>query len=91
METLNIKEEVRSLIDRMPENFTWDDLISAISLRQNPKSEPIQQAEIIARIDREHDIDQPQNFWEAVQKFRQENNLEEAGIGPEVFEGVRDK
>ena len=185
METLNIKEEVRSLIDQMPENFTWDDLISAISLRQNLKSEPIQQeeklkrmkdflasmsdedreewkkigdfldrerainrqismlaykrqqryplfgsdgglittsddfdeplellpsplverllekakeltkvsaelAEIIARIDRERDIDKPQNFWEAVQKFRQENNLEAAGIEPEVFEGVRD-
>lgn len=73
------------------ENFTWDDLISAIYLRQNPKSEPIQQTEIIARIDRERNIDKPQNFWEAVQKFRQENNLEEAGIEAEVFEGVRDK
>jgi len=186
METLNIKEEVRSLIDQMPENFTWDDLISAISLRQNQKSEPIQQeeklrrmkdflasmsdedreewkkigefldrerainrqisvlshkiqsrsplfgsdgglittsddfdeplellpsplverllekakeltkvsaelAEIIAIIDRERDIDKPQNFWEAVQKFRQENNLEAEGIEAEVFEGVRDK
>ena len=74
MESINIKEEVRSLIDQMPENFTWDDLISAIYLRQKLKSEPIQQAEIIARIDRERDIDQPQNFWEAVQKFRQKNN-----------------
>lgn len=186
METLNIKEEVRSLIDQMPENFTWDDLISAISLRQNLKSEstnspeeklkrmkvflasmsdedreewgkigdfldrerainrqlsvlsykrqqryplfgsdkglittsddfdePLELlpsplvdrllekakeltkvsaelAEIIAIIDRERALDRPQNFWEALQKFRQENNLEEEGIEPEVFEGVRD-
>ncbi|WP_293132426.1 DUF2281 domain-containing protein [Microcoleus sp. bin38.metabat.b11b12b14.051] len=42
METINLKEEVRSLIDRLPENFTWSDLISAIYLRQVLKSEPIQ-------------------------------------------------
>jgi len=42
METINLKEEVRSLIDRLPENFTWSDLISAIYLRQAMKSEPIQ-------------------------------------------------
>ncbi|MEG4530094.1 hypothetical protein [Microcoleus sp. D2_18a_D3] len=42
METINLKEEVRSLIDRLPENFTWSDLISAIYLRQAMKPEPIQ-------------------------------------------------
>ena len=42
METINLKEEVRSLIDQLPENFTWSDLISAIYLRQAMKSEPIQ-------------------------------------------------
>ncbi|MEG4508099.1 hypothetical protein QUA81_31210 [Microcoleus sp. F6_B4] len=42
METINLKEEVRSLIDKLPENFTWSDLISAVYLRQAMKSEPIQ-------------------------------------------------
>ena len=42
METINVKEEVRSLIDQLPENCTWSDVISAISLRQGMKSEPIQ-------------------------------------------------
>ena len=42
MESINLKEEVRSIIDRLPENFTWSDLISAIYLRQAMKSEPIQ-------------------------------------------------
>jgi hypothetical protein len=158
METINLKEEVRSLIDRLPENFTWSDLIAAIYLRQRMQSQPTQikdiqpgnesetldeieesspkhrrfgsdrglitisddfdeplellpsslvdrllekakeltkvsaeLAEIIAKIEQERQGDRPQNFWEAVQKFRQENNLEEAGIEAEVFEGVRDK
>ena len=47
-------------------------------------------AEIIAKVEKERHIDKPDNFWEALQKFRQENNLEAAGIEPEVFEGVRD-
>ena len=42
METINLKEEVRSLIDKLPENFTWPDLISAVYLKQAMKSEPIQ-------------------------------------------------
>jgi hypothetical protein len=42
MEIINLKEEVRSLIDRLPENFTWSDLISAIYIRQAMTSEPIQ-------------------------------------------------
>ena len=52
METINLKEEVRSLIDQLPENFTLSDLISAYLrqavlmksdyLRQVLKSEPIQ-------------------------------------------------
>ncbi|MEG4031653.1 MULTISPECIES: hypothetical protein [unclassified Microcoleus] len=41
METINIKEEARSLIDRLPENFTWSDLISAIYLRQRRQSQTI--------------------------------------------------
>ncbi len=42
MATINLKEEVRSLIDKLPENFTWPDLISAVYLKQAMKSEPIQ-------------------------------------------------
>ena len=42
METINLKEEVRNLIDKLPENFTWPDPISAVYLRQAMKSEPIQ-------------------------------------------------
>jgi hypothetical protein len=41
METLNIKAEARSLIDKLPENLTGCDLIPAIYLRQTMKSEPI--------------------------------------------------
>lgn len=157
METINLKEEVRSLIDKLPENFTWSDLIAAIYLRKRISSQSIQVkgitetveaetlqeveessptpsrfesdrgiittsdefdeplellqsplvnsllekakeltkvsaelTEIIAKIEKERQIEQPQNFWEALQKFRQENNLEEAGIEAEVFEGLRD-
>lgn len=158
METINLKEEVRSLIDKLPENFTWSDLIGAIYLRKRRPSQSIQVkgmtetveaetflheleewlstpsrfgsdrgiittsddfdeplellpsplvnsllekakeltkvsaelTEIIAKIEKERQIEQPQNFWEAIQKFRQENNLEEAGIEAEVFEGLRD-
>jgi hypothetical protein len=42
METINLKEEVRSLIDRLPENFTWSDLIAAIYLRQKMQSQATQ-------------------------------------------------
>ena len=77
METINIKQEACNLIDKLPDNFTWSDLISAIYLRQRMQSQTIHI--------------RPQNFWEALQRFRQENNLEEEGIEPEVFEGVRDK
>ena len=157
MATINLKEEVRSLIDQLPENFTWSDLISAIYLKKRVPSQSIQVkgiketvevetlheleeyspiprrfgidrglittsddfdeplellpsplvdrllekakeltkvsaelTEIIAKIEKERQIEQPQNFWEAIQKFRQENNLEAAGIEAEVFEGLRD-
>ena len=157
METINLKEEVRSLIDKLPENFTWSDLIAAIYLKKRMPSQSIQVkdiketveaetlqeveessptpsrfgsdrgiittsddfdeplellpsplvnsllekakkltqvsaelTEIIAKLEKERQIEQPQNFWEAIQKFRQENNLEEAGIEAEVFEGLRD-
>jgi hypothetical protein len=41
MQTLNIKEEARSLIDKLPENFTGSGLIAAIYLSQTMKTEPI--------------------------------------------------
>lgn len=158
METINLKEEVRSLIDKLPENFTWSDLIAAIYIKKRMPSQSIQVkgitetveaetlqeveeswptpsrfgsdrgiittsndfdeplellpsalvnsllekakeltkvsaelTEIIAKIEKERQSDRPKNFWEAIQKFRQENNLEKAGIEAEVFEGVRDK
>lgn len=34
METQSIKEEARRLIDRLPENSTWDDLMQEIYVRQ---------------------------------------------------------
>ncbi|MBD2129396.1 hypothetical protein NDI39_04670 [Microcoleus sp. ZQ-A2] len=33
METANIKEEARRLMDRLPENATWDDLMYEIYVR----------------------------------------------------------
>jgi len=34
MEIKNIKEEARRLIDKLPENSTWDDLMYEIYVRQ---------------------------------------------------------
>ena len=34
MEKLNIKTEAQKLIDRRPDNFTWDDLMYEIYVRQ---------------------------------------------------------
>ncbi|NJL10033.1 MAG: hypothetical protein HC908_07245 [Calothrix sp. SM1_7_51] len=34
MESLNIKEEARKLVDKLPENCTWDDLMHEIYVRQ---------------------------------------------------------
>ena len=34
METKSIKEKARSLIDKLPENSTWDDLMYEIYVRQ---------------------------------------------------------
>ncbi len=34
MESRSIKEEARRLIDNLPENSTWDDLIREIYVRQ---------------------------------------------------------
>ncbi|MDZ7992670.1 MAG: hypothetical protein RM022_008450 [Nostoc sp. EfeVER01] len=34
MEKLNIKEEARKLIDKLPANSTWDDLMYGIYVRQ---------------------------------------------------------
>ncbi len=35
METINIKEEARRLVDQLPENSTWDDLMDEIYVRQS--------------------------------------------------------
>jgi prevent-host-death family protein len=35
--------------------------------------------------------EQKQEFWAAYEKFRAETDLEHLGIGPEVFDGVRDR
>lgn len=34
MKNINIKEEARKLIDKLPENSTWDDLMYQIYVRQ---------------------------------------------------------
>jgi hypothetical protein len=34
MEKLNIKTEAQKLIERLPDNFTWDDLMYEIYVRQ---------------------------------------------------------
>ncbi|MCI0486481.1 MAG: hypothetical protein L0229_07755 [Blastocatellia bacterium] len=35
MKTINIKEEARRLVDQLPENSTWDDLMHGIYVRQS--------------------------------------------------------
>jgi hypothetical protein len=35
MESLSIKEEARRLVDQLPENSTWDDLMHQIYVRQS--------------------------------------------------------
>jgi hypothetical protein len=34
MENINIKEEARRLVEQLPENSTWDDLMHEIYVRQ---------------------------------------------------------
>ncbi len=34
MDRLNIKEEARKLVEKLPENCTWDDLMYEIYVRQ---------------------------------------------------------
>ena len=34
METISIKEEARRLVDQLPDNSTWDDLMHEIYVRQ---------------------------------------------------------
>ena len=34
METVSIKEEARRLVDQLPDNSTWDDLMHEIYVRQ---------------------------------------------------------
>ncbi|MFP4255064.1 MAG: hypothetical protein ACLFQP_11710 [Halothece sp.] len=38
METQNIKEKAQHLIDKLPENSTWDDLMYEIYVRQAVES-----------------------------------------------------
>ena len=35
MEAVSIKEEARRLVDQLPENSTWDDLMHEIYVRQS--------------------------------------------------------
>lgn len=35
MSTANVKEEARRLIEKLPENMTWDDLMHEIYVRQS--------------------------------------------------------
>lgn len=35
MSTINIKEEAKRLIEKLPENMTWDDLMHEIYVRQS--------------------------------------------------------
>jgi hypothetical protein len=35
MEAMNNKEEAKRLVDQLPENFTWDDLMHEIYVRQS--------------------------------------------------------
>jgi len=35
METISIKQEARRLVDQLPENSTWDDLMHEIYVRQS--------------------------------------------------------
>lgn len=35
MEPISIKEEARRLVDQLPENSTWDDLMHEIYVRQS--------------------------------------------------------
>jgi predicted transcriptional regulator len=35
MEAISIKEEARRLVDQLPENSTWDDLMHEIYVRQS--------------------------------------------------------
>ncbi|MDQ2921464.1 MAG: hypothetical protein M3R52_07640 [Acidobacteriota bacterium] len=35
MSTVNVKEEARRLIEKLPDNVTWDDLMHEIYVRQS--------------------------------------------------------
>ncbi len=38
MESVNIKEEARRLVDKLPKDSTWDDLMHEIYVRQSIES-----------------------------------------------------
>ncbi len=91
METVNIKQAAQQLIDSLPENSTWDDLMYAIYVRQavetglassrDSKIIPVEEVAVSAKV----------SFWERLEEFRQENNVEELGIDDDFLEGLRDK
>lgn len=35
METISVKEEAKQMIEKLPDNFTWDDLMHRIYVRQS--------------------------------------------------------
>jgi hypothetical protein len=53
METTGIKEEARRLLDRLPDQFTWDDLMHEIYVRQS-----IEAGLADSRVGRTTDVDQ---------------------------------
>lgn len=79
-------------IEEIPVNF--NQIIQEVE--QGEQIEIIQQgkqiAVIISTAEYERLLNKTTNFWESVERFRQEYNVEEAEINPdEVFALVRDK
>lgn len=74
METINFKEEVRNLIDKLPENFTWSDLISAIYLRQRMQSQQNQIKDIQPGIEPET-FDEVEDFSPKRSRFGSDKKL----------------
>ena len=43
MGTSNIKDQARELVDKLPENSTWDDLMHEIYVRQAGRTTDVEQ------------------------------------------------
>ncbi|AFZ13931.1 hypothetical protein Cri9333_3092 [Crinalium epipsammum PCC 9333] len=76
------------------------DLVNAMKIKAIKRGQTIEllepinisDGEIIIDIDEQQSSDVKPNFWEALQEFRQQVNLEELEIEPEeIFAGLRDK